>query len=63
MSLNDYKCQNCGYVMYDILNPRKELDKCPECGFMDWKKVLSPRLSVHFKGDGWTEKFYKGEDK
>jgi len=59
MSLNDYKCRNCGYIAYDVLDPRKELDKCPKCGFMDWEKTLPSRLSIRFKGDG----FYKNEYK
>jgi len=62
MPLFDLKCSKCNSVLLDVhLYPGEE-KTCLECGGL--MKKLPSRCNVHFKGVGWTSKFYpKGGSK
>jgi putative FmdB family regulatory protein len=53
MPIFDYQCEACGHH-FDILQKAGEgaLRKCPECGKLKLRKLLSAP-SFHLKGGGW----------
>lgn len=53
MPIFDYQCDACGHH-FDILQKAGEgvLRKCPECGKLKLRKLLSAP-SFHLKGGGW----------
>lgn len=53
MPIFDYQCEACGHH-FDILQKAGEgtLRKCPECGKLRLRKLLSAP-SFHLKGGGW----------
>jgi len=62
MPLYDLKCPKCNSVLFDVHLYSGEEKTCPMCGGL--MKKLPSNCNVHFKGAGWTPKFYpKGESK
>jgi len=53
MPIFDYQCEACGHH-FDILQKAGDgvLRKCPECGKLKLRKLLSAP-SFHLKGGGW----------
>jgi putative FmdB family regulatory protein len=53
MPIFDYQCEACGHH-FDVLQKAGEgvLRKCPECGKLKLRKLLSAP-SFHLKGGGW----------
>ena len=58
MPIFDYQCEACGHH-FDILQKAGEgaLRKCPECGKLKLRKLLSAP-SFHLKGGGWYSDGY-----
>ncbi len=53
MPIYEYKCKNCAHV-FDVLQKMSDdpLSKCPECGRLDLRKLLSAP-NFRLKGGGW----------
>jgi len=58
---NDYECHYCGNVFTAVVPLDGPRPTCPECKSpnVSWRPTC---ISVHKKGDGWTPKFFGGED-
>lgn len=63
MPIFEYQCQACGH-QFDALQKIGEgaLRKCPECGKLKLRKLLSAP-SFHLKGSGWYQTDFKGKGK
>lgn len=63
MPFYEYQCAKCGHeeeVLQKISD--KPLKKCPECGKMAMKKMVSA-AAFRLKGGGWYETDFKSGDK
>lgn len=60
MPTYEYECDTCGLI--EIVQSIKDspLTTCPNCQQNCIKRILSI-FSSHFKGEGWTPKFYNSE--
>ena len=63
MPIYEYKCKNCAHV-FDVLQKMSDdpLIKCPECGRLDLRKLLSAP-NFRLKGGGWYETDFKTDNK
>lgn len=63
MPIFEYRCQACGHA-FDILQKAAEgaLRKCPECGKLKLKKLVSAP-SFHLKGTGWYKTDFRDKGK
>lgn len=63
MPIFEYQCQACGHG-FDVLQKVGEgpLRKCPECGKLKLKKLLSAP-SFHLKGSGWYKTDFRDKAK
>ena len=61
MPIYEYQCQACGAV-HDILQKVSDplLKKCPECGKLKLKKLVSAP-SFRLSGTGWYETDFKSD--
>lgn len=59
MPLYEYACRKCGHA-FEALQKGSDgpLRKCPECGALQLKKLVSAP-SFHLKGGGWYETDFK----
>ena len=62
MPIYEYECKKCGVV--DIMQKISEgtKRKCPECGSLGLKKLISAP-AFQLKGTGWYETDFKTQDK
>ena len=63
MSFYEYQCAKCGHeeeVLQKISD--KPLRKCPECGKLTMKKMVSA-AAFRLKGGGWYETDFKSGNK
>ena len=63
MPFYEYQCAKCGHeeeVLQKISD--KPLRKCPECGKLSMKKMVSA-AAFRLKGGGWYETDFKSGDK
>jgi len=63
MPFYEYQCTKCGHeeeVLQKITD--KPLKKCPECGKLTMKKMVSA-AAFRLKGGGWYETDFKSGDK
>ena len=60
MPIYEYQCQACGHS-FDALQKISEgvLRKCPECGKLKLKKMVSAP-NFHLKGSGWYQTDFRG---
>jgi len=61
MPIYDYFCPKCKIRVSDILVlAPDDIQICKVCGTRMKRMPSSPNL--YFKGDGWTDKFYKSDN-
>ena len=63
MPIYEYQCQSCSHqfeIMQKISDP--VLKKCPECGRLKLRKLLSA-VAFRLKGGGWYETDFKSGNK
>lgn len=54
MPTYDYYCENCGFEFEEFQSIGSEpLKKCPECGELSLKRVISGGAGLIFKGSGF----------
>jgi putative FmdB family regulatory protein len=64
MPTYDYQCQKCGYNFEAFQSMKDEqLKKCPQCGKMSLKKLISGGSGIIFKGSGFYLTDYKNKNK
>ncbi len=63
MPTYDYLCENCGYRFEKMQSIKAgSLRKCPECGKMSLKKLISAGAGLIFKGSGFYKTDYRSAD-
>ena len=64
MPTYEYKCNKCGH-MFEVLQSMKDnpLKKCPECGKISLRKLVSGGAGLIFKGSGFYLTDYKSKSK
>lgn len=55
----DYRCDKCGVIEVEQSIVENPLTKCPNCGSINFNKIVSGIGGVIFKGSGFYETDYK----
>lgn len=63
MPIYEYRCEACAHT-FEVLQKMSDepLKKCPECGVMQLKKLVSA-AGFQLKGSGWYETDFKNSGK
>jgi putative FmdB family regulatory protein len=60
MPTYEYECESCGHKLERLQKfSDRRLKKCPECGALRLKRLMSAGAGVIFKGSGFYETDYK----
>src|SRR5699024_6370073 len=62
MPTYEYLCENCGEKLEEFQSiTAKPLRKCPSCGKMKLKRLISAGAGIIFKGSGFYETDYRSD--
>jgi len=55
MPIYTYYCKDCKKKFDKIHAMNETIDKCPKCGGMNIKRLITYSPPIIFKGEGWTK--------